>query len=173
MNSSEHHEKLQNVLSTAQVDFQKGMRTHAYFKLSDRLTSEDVVQDAFLKTWSYLVKGGKVHIMKAFLYHILNHLIVDEYRKRKNVSLDLLLEKGFEPSTDPSNRLVNVVDGKAAMLLIGRLPEKYQKVIRMRFVQDLSLKDMSLVTGQSANAISVQIHRGLKMLRLLYNPTGA
>lgn len=32
--------------------------------------------------------------MKAFPYHVLNNLIVDEYRKRKTASLDDLLEKG-------------------------------------------------------------------------------
>lgn len=106
--------------------------------------------------------------MKAFLYHVLNHLIVDEYRKRKTLSLDALLEKGFEPSADPSEGRVNALDGKTALLLIQRLPETYQKVMRMRYVQDLSLKEMSLVTGQSKNSLAVQAHRGLQKLRVLY-----
>jgi len=42
-------------------------------------------------------------------------------------------------------------------------------MMRMRFIQDLSLKEISLITGQSTNAIAVQIHRGLIKLRLLYN----
>ena len=110
--------------------------------------------------------------MKAFLYHVLNHLIVDEYRKHKSTSLDALLEKGFEPSTGNSNRLFSVVDGKEAFLLIGRLPEKYQKVMHMRYVRDLSLKEMSVITGQSKNTIAVQLHRGLEKLKVLYSKTG-
>jgi RNA polymerase sigma-70 factor (ECF subfamily) len=107
--------------------------------------------------------------MKAFLYHVLNNLIVDQYRKHKTTSLDTLLEKGFEPSVSDSGRLFNVLDGKAAFLLIQSLPKKYQKVMRMRYVQELSLKEISLITGQSKNTIAVQVHRGLAKLKLLYN----
>lgn len=158
----------QGVLTVAHHDYQKGLNLHAFFKVRDSEVAEDLVQDTYMKTWGYLVKGGKIHIMKAFLYHTLNHLIIDEYRKHKTLSLDLLLEKGFEPSEGHSSRLFNVLDGKAALLLIGRLPEKYQKVLRMRYVQDLTLAEMSLITGQSKNALAVQIHRGLEKLKLIY-----
>lgn len=158
----------QEVLTTAHNDYGKGLSSHAFFKVNNRATSEDLVQDTFMKTWSYLVKGGKIDVMKSFLYHILNNLIVDEYRKRKIASLDVLLEKGYEPSANPSESLFNILDGKKAILLIQRLPQKYQKVMRMRYIQDLSLKEMSLVTGQSKNTIAVQLHRGLAKLKLLY-----
>lgn len=160
----------QGILTVAHHDHDKRLNAYAFFKVGDRATSEDLVQDTFMKTWSYLVKGGKIEVMKAFLYHVLNHLIVDEYRKRKTTSLDVMLEKGFEPSADPSRRLFNVLDGKTALLLIQRLPQKYQRVMRMRYVQDLSLKEMSLLTGQSKNAVAVQVHRGLGKLKLLYSP---
>jgi len=114
------------------------------------------------------VKGGKIDTMKAFLYHVLNNLIVDEYRKRKNASLDALVEKGFEPKSRDSGRIFNILDGKAAMLLIQQLPESYRKVMRMKYVQDLSLEEMSLITGQSKNTIAVQLHRGLEKLKALH-----
>lgn len=158
------------ILTTAHHDYEKGLNLHSFFKVRDRAISEDLVQDTFMKTWSYLVRGGKIDMMKAFLYHILNNLIVDEYRRHKTSSLDVLLEKGLEPSTGHSGHLFNLLDGKAALLLIQRLPLIYQKVMRMRYMQDLSLKEMSLITGQSKNAIAVQIHRGLEKLKLLYNP---
>ena len=156
------------ILTEAHNDFEKGMHSYAFFKTSNHETGEDLVQNTFLKTWAYLVKGGKIEVMKAFLYHILNNMIVDQYRKHKTTSLDLLLEKGFEPSDGRSGRLLDILDGKAALLLIQRLPETYQKVMRMKYIQDLSLQEMSLITGQSKNAIAVQTHRGLEKLKLLY-----
>jgi RNA polymerase sigma-70 factor (ECF subfamily) len=160
--------KQQAILSTAHHDFDKALNLHAFFKTHNHATSEDLVQDTFTKTWKYLIKGGKIDMMKYFLYHVLNNLIVDEYRKRKTVSLDTLLEKGFEPSAGDSRRLFDVLDGKAAILLIQNLPRTYQKVMRMRYVQDLSIKEISLITGQSKNTIAVQAHRGLEKLKLLY-----
>lgn len=157
------------ILTTAHHDYERGLNLFAFFKMRDRALSEDLVQDTFMKTWNYLVKGGRIEIMKAFLYHILNHLIVDEYRKHKTTSLDALSEKGFEPSAGHSGHLFNILDGKAALILIQRLPEKYQKAMKMKYVQDLSLKEMSLITGQTKNALAVQLHRGLEKLKLLYN----
>lgn len=134
----------QGILTTAHHDFSKGLNSHAFFKVHDHVLGEDLVQDTFLKTWSYLVKRGKIDVMKAFLYHILNNLIIDEYRKHKTTSLDVLIEKGFEPKDDDSERPFNILNGKTAILLIQRLPATYQKVMRMRFVQGLTLSEMSL-----------------------------
>ena len=160
----------QGELTSAHHDYEKGLNLYAFSKIHSHATGEDLVQDTFMKTWSYLVRGGKIDIMKAFLYHVLNQLIVDQYRKHKTVSLNVLLEKGFEPIAGDPRRILNALDGRAALLLIQRLPATYQKVMRMRYIQDLSLKEMSLITGQSKNSIAVQAHRGLEKLKLLYDP---
>ena len=163
-----HEKQQQRLLSDAHHDFSRSLVSHAFYKLQNQPLSDDLVQETFMKTWKYLAKEGKIDVMKSFLYHILNNLIVDEYRKRKSVSLDVLLEKGYEPSTDGRERLINMLDGKTAILLIARLPTKYQKIMRMRYVQDLSLQEMTLITGTSKKTLAVQLHRGLQKLRLLY-----
>jgi RNA polymerase sigma-70 factor (ECF subfamily) len=173
MTSKQQETERQAVLTLAHRDYAKGLHAHAYFKIQNRATGDDLVQDTFIKTWSYLVKGGQIDVMKAFLYHVLNNLIVDEYRKRKTTSLDVLLEKGYEPGADHTEHLFDLLDGKTALLLISRLPERYQKVIRMRYVQDLSLAEMSLITGQTKNTMAVQVHRGLEKMKLLYNHTSS
>jgi RNA polymerase sigma-70 factor (ECF subfamily) len=146
------------------------MNKYAFFKIHDHAIGEDMVQDTFMKTWTYLIKGGKIDIMKAFLYHILNNLIIDQYRKKKTTSLDTLVEKGFDPGVDDSARILDVFDGKAAILMIARLPEKYKRIMRMKYIQFLSIKEISILTGQSKNAVAVQTHRGMAKLRLLYKP---
>jgi len=160
--------RLQDILGVAYHDYEKGLNARAFFKVNDREISHDLVQDTFVKTWKYLVKGGKIEIMRAFLHHILNNLIIDQYRKHKTTSLDAILEKGFEPSDNNFKRLYDILDGEKALLLIARLPKKYQKIMKMRYVEDLTLKEMSVVTGQSKNAIAVQAHRGLELLKSLY-----
>ena len=78
------------------------------------------------------------------------------------------MEKGFEPSLDHREKLLNLLDGKAALLLIRLLPVKYHRVMHMRYLQDLSLKQMAILTGQSKSTVAVQAHRGLAKLKLLY-----
>jgi RNA polymerase sigma-70 factor (ECF subfamily) len=161
--------KQRAVLSVAHDTYNKELNAHALFKVSNQIIGEDLVQDTFLKTWSYLVKGGKIDLMRAFLFHVLNNLIVDEYRKHKTSSLDILMEKGFEPIAENTDRLLNILDGKTAILLIQQLPEKYRKVMRMKYVQDLTLKEISLKARQSKNTTTVQLHRGLDKLKILHN----
>ena len=159
----------ENLLTDAYRNYAKELVSYACYKVHNPTTSEDLVQDAFLKTWTYLKAGKEIHLMRAFLYHVLNNLIVDEYRKHKMISLDSLSEKGYEPSEDGSEHLIDMLDGKSAALLIQNLPERYQKVMHMRYVQDLSLSEMARLTGQSQNTLAVQLYRGLKKLKRLYN----
>lgn len=160
---------LQGILIRAHRDFGRRLAARAFFKINNRETCEDLVQQTFMKTWIYLVKGGEIETMKAFLYNILNCLIVDEYRKRKTSSLDVLIEKGFEPKEVGSTNLSNFLDGKEALLLIKDLPLMYRKIVHMRYVQDLSLEEISLITGSSRNTIAVKLHRGLKKIRIIYS----
>jgi RNA polymerase sigma-70 factor (ECF subfamily) len=168
---NKQEKKLQILLTEAHHDYEKKLNQYAFFKLHNHQTGEDAVQNTFMKTWTYLVKGGKIVLMKAFLYHILNDLVIDEYRKHKEVSFDSLPEKDFETGVDQSDNLSDNFDIKSAISLIQNLPEKLQKIMHMRYVQDLSLKEMSLILGISRNAVAVQAHRGLKKLKQLYNHT--
>ncbi len=164
----EHMAKLEQTFTEAHCAYHKELNRHAFFKVNDRDLSTDLVQNTFMKTWNYLMKGGNIEKMKAFLYHVLNNLIIDQYRKHKTTSLEVLQEKGFEPNAEDNNRLFDILDGKKALLLIKRIPLKYQKIIHMRYVKDMSLEEISMNTGTSKNNIAVQIHRGIEKLKVLY-----
>jgi RNA polymerase sigma factor (sigma-70 family) len=168
MLTSKEKSEQNTILTAAHNDFEKSLNRHAFFKLNNHSVGEDLVQETFMKTWTYLVKGGKVHIMKAFLYHVLNNLIIDEYRKRKTFSLDSLLEKGFEAESPEPENTSHIVSEKNILLLVAKLPEKYRSIINMRYIQDLSLDEIHNLTGQPKKTISVQIFRGIEKLRIMY-----
>ncbi|MFA7285554.1 MAG: sigma-70 family RNA polymerase sigma factor [Candidatus Paceibacterota bacterium] len=161
--------KRQEILTSAHNEYGKGLGVHAFFKTHNQNTSKDLVQDTFIKTWKYLLKGGKIEMMKAFLYHVLNNLIVDEYRKKKSVSLDVLTEKGFEVAENNTENIINFLDGKVALSMISKLPKPYQKIMKMKYLEDLSLSEMSLKTGFTKNSLAVKLHRGLEKLKKIYN----
>jgi RNA polymerase sigma-70 factor (ECF subfamily) len=160
--------QLEQILTDAYNTYKDDLNRHAFYKLNNGATSEDLVQDTFIKTWNYLIKGGKIHLIRSFLYHVLNNLIIDQYRKHKTTSLDTLLEKGFEPCIDNSVNLSDIADGKATLKLVEKLPKAYRQIIDMRYIQDLSLNEISAITGQCKNTIAVQVHRGISKLKLLY-----
>ncbi|OHA20920.1 MAG: hypothetical protein A2849_01910 [Candidatus Taylorbacteria bacterium RIFCSPHIGHO2_01_FULL_51_15] len=142
---------------------------YCLFKVSDRELAKDLVQETFMKTWIYMGNAKKIESMKAFLFRTLSNLIIDEYRKRKTISLDVLMEEGFNPANDVSERLLDALDGARAVKLLQLLPDEYSDVIFMRYMQEFSLDEIAVITGESKNILSVRIHRGVKKLKELYD----
>lgn len=156
------------ILSDGYINFSKALHRYARSRVSDSELADDLIQSTFLKTWAYLKRGGRIEMLEAFLYHILKALIIDEYRKKKSISLDVLLGQGFDPTHDETARLANILDGKQVASLIAQLPTLYRKVIRLRYLEDLTIKEISIKTGQTKNAVTVQSYRGLEKLKVLY-----
>ena len=115
-------------MTDAYNDFEKGLNKHSYFKVNNRELGENLVQDTFLKTLRYLTIGGKINTMKAFLYHTLNNLIIDEYRKnKKTVSLDVLIEGGFDWGDEGAENILNVLDAKSTSVSTYSIAKEISK----------------------------------------------
>ena len=140
---------------------------HCYFRVSDREKATDIVQEAFCRTWLYLSSGKDIQNLRAFLYRTANNLIIDEYRKHKSVSLDTLMEAGFEPADESRKNVEEAVLGGEIRSLLKELDESHRAVIIMRYLDGLSPKEIAELLEVSENVISVRIHRGIEKLRQL------
>jgi RNA polymerase sigma-70 factor (ECF subfamily) len=145
---------------------------HALYRLSDRERAIEIVHDTFTKVWSYLRGGHEIDSYKSFLYKVMNNLIIDEYRRRKELSLDAILaeegtnEGSFEELHEGGvEELTFSLDAQKASLLISELPLVYREVLTLRFVDGLKPKEISELIEESENVVSVRIHRALKILR--------
>lgn len=166
--TTQQYKKQSEQLTRAYTENHTLLRRYALLHANNSALADDLVQETFLKTWRFIVRGGDIQTMSAFLYHVLNDLIVDEYRKMKPLSLDTLLQKRFEPAHDNRERHANMSDASALVPLLHKLPPNYRQILRMRFLQELSLVEISSLTGKTKNTIAVLIHRGLYKLRALY-----
>lgn len=151
---------------------------HCALRLRDRERAVEITQECFLRTWNYMQKGGTVEQMRPFLYRTLRHLIIDEYRKKKSVSLEKMVEgtdgnvEDMLPA-DESNTLEAAVerfDGTRVLEALTRLPEPYRESITMRYVDGLSPQEIAKIIDESENVVSVRVHRGLKKLKDLLGP---
>ena len=147
---------------------------HAFFRVSNREHAKDLTQDAFLKAWNYIREGNKVQHWKSFLYRILNNLIIDEYRRVKEQSLDSLLENSASElnpliavgsRSEKEGRLDDDITLKKVRVLINKLPDTYRTALTMRYIDGLSMKEMVTLLDVSENVVSVRIHRALAQLK--------
>ena len=153
-------------------EYSEALFRHAKLRISNHERAIDLVHDTFTKVWSYVRQGYEIQTFRPFLYKVLNNLIIDEYRKKKDQSLDALLEKegvdegSFEDLSESSvEALAATIDGRKAFELLEELPDMYREVIILKFVDGLGPKEMSELIEEKENVISVRIHRALKILR--------
>ena len=139
---------------------------HCFFRVSDREKAKDLTQECFLRTWDYVSRGNDIQNIRAFLYRTAHNLIVDEYRRRKDISLDAMREDGgFDPMGDGAADVMVSVGAKEAVEAIRKIDPAYRDVVLMRYVDEMSPKEIAVIVGESENAVSVRIHRGVKKVR--------
>jgi RNA polymerase sigma-70 factor (ECF subfamily) len=147
-------------------DFSADLLRHAIIKTSDEDLAKDLVSETFLKTWEF-AKKEKVKNMRALLYKILNNLIIDHYRSRKQfVPLEEMPESE-EPAdkTDLQAGLEIKLATEKAREYLSLLPADYREIFNYKFIDGLSTSEIKELTGKTLTNIYVSIHRGTKLLR--------
>jgi RNA polymerase sigma-70 factor (ECF subfamily) len=134
-------------------------------RVRDRELAKDIVQEAYSKTWVYMSEGKEIEYLRAFLYRVSNNLVIDWARKKKSSSLDSLMEDdGFEPADDNVKDFADVPAAREAIKLLGELDEMYRTAITMRYLDEMSPREIAEALGVSENVVSVRIHRGIEKL---------
>lgn len=153
-------------------EFGDALFRHAVYRLSDRERAVEIVHDTFTKVWGYLRNGHEIDSYKSFLYKVINNLIIDEYRRRKETSLDAILaEDGVDEGSFKElhggglEELTFSMDAKRALDLLHELPVVYREVITLRYVDGLGPKEISELIEETENVVSVRLHRALRLLK--------
>lgn len=136
-----------------------------YFKLSNREKAKDLLQDIFVRAWSQIQKDEEIGNMRALLYTIARNLVIDEYRKKKSVSLDTIIEDGLEFSNTNQEAIENFAEVRHTLELVKMLPPDYGEVLHLRFVDDMSIQEIAALLNTTENVVSVRIHRAIDSLR--------
>jgi len=165
----EKSQNLNNFFEKSYQEFSDAIFRYCYFQTFNREKALDLTQDTFIKTWEYLVSGKKVENLRAFLYKVARNAIIDDRRKKKAESLDSLKEAGFDIKNEQDEITLHedAFEGKVAIETINKLSERYREVIILRFVEDISVKEIAEILKENENNISVKIHRGLEKLKIL------
>jgi len=144
-----------------------------YFKVGSREEAEDLCSAVFLKTWNYILGNNlKDHkTLKALLYKIARNLIIDHYRKNKNretISLDG--DNGIQV-IDEKQSAAKAMELKTDLLVLEtklpQLKDEYREIIILRFVNELSIKEVAEILDKSKGNTRVLIFRALKALKEL------
>jgi len=143
---------------------------HCIFRVSDREKAKDLVQETFVKTWVYINAGNDISNLKAFVFKVARNLIIDHYRRSKEISLDFLMEAGFDRATHNEDEIFTNAEHSQVKKALDKIKPEYKEMIILRFIEGLSPKEMSEIIGISENVVSVRIHRAIKKLKEKLDP---
>ena len=134
--------------------------------------ARDLVQEAFLRLCSQDPRrvGPK---LAEWLYTVCRNLAIDRRRKERRMNTlsdlrgDLRPESAAPPSPEPPPPARAEQRDTLAQVLasLARLPPNQQEVIRLKFQQGMSYKQISDITSLSVTNVGFLIHTGLKTLR--------
>lgn len=143
--------------------------------LSDE-SSREAVQECFLRLWNEepeTLRGRETE----WLFCVVRNLSIDVAKKEARVKKKTSSGPDFEDfendaveqiaSTGPNadEAISHHQEENAVIQLIQGLSETQQEVMRLKFQEGFSYKEISSITGHSVSNVGVLIHEAMKKLR--------
>lgn len=143
-----------------------GVFRFCFWRTFDREMARDLTQEAFTRTWLQLANGKEIGNIRAFVYKVARNLIIDQSRKKKEMSLEALMEV-HEPEF--RQRFGDLVDSKIVLEALEKLEDGYKEVLLMRYIEELKPAEIAEILNETPNAVSIRINRATKALREVLN----
>ena len=137
-----------------------------YIKVSNRELAEDLTQDIFLKVWQHLIDKKDIRSFQAFIFRIAYNAIADYYRRSNKQELPLdYFEEIVELSDNQDITLGKKMDSDFLLKQLYQLKSEYREILLLRYVEDLSIEEISQVIQKDKNNVRVTLHRAINKLK--------
>ena len=154
------HVSKESLLTSYLITEQARFYRLAYSYLKNREEALDAVQTAVCRAWEQQDRLREPEAVRTWFYRILIHVCTDMLRQRKRVTFvppDALDAGSYE---DP------LPDDGSLNRRVEALPPEIATIVRLRFYEELSLKEISEVTGWNLSTVKTRLYTGLRKLRI-------
>jgi RNA polymerase sigma-70 factor (ECF subfamily) len=159
------------------VALESPLLTYARRLLGDFAVAEDIVQEAFMKLHTQF---HQVRQPQPWLYRAVHNLAVDHQRRaNKIVSLDPSPGEDGAPPNDaadsqpmPDEQIARWEGIGLVRLVLETLDPRSRELVRLRFDDDLSYKEISARTGLTVGHVGYLLHHALKSMAIELSNTG-
>ena len=146
-----------------------------YRMLGNRHEAEDIAQEAFIRAFVNIKSFNQDLKFSTWLFRIATNLCIDRIRKKKpDYYLDAevsgtdgltMYSQLSSNSPLPEKELESLELQESVQKEILKLPEKYRAVIVLKYIEELSLKEISEILDMPLGTVKTRIHRGREALR--------
>ena len=143
--------------------------------LGNRQEAEDLAQEAFVRAYVNIRSFNITMKFSTWLYRIATNLCIDRLRKKKpDYYLDAevagteglnMYSQIASDMAKPEEEVESLELQETIQVEIMKLPEKYRSVIVLKYIEELSLKEISEILDLPVGTVKTRIHRGREALR--------
>ena len=136
---------------------ENGMYRLSYSILRNESDVEDAVQETICRAYKELENLKDKRKFKPWIYRIL-----------QNTSIEILNGKKYCLNIEDENIQENKIDIDTNLTIwnaIQKLDNPYRTVITLFYYEDLSIKEISTITGSKVDAIKKQLSRGREKIK--------
>jgi RNA polymerase sigma factor (sigma-70 family) len=143
--------------------------TLAFRMLKNREEAEEAVQDAFVRAYRGLGKFEGESRFGTWLYRITYNVCVSALRTRASepVMTDFDETGAESSSTCPSPPAQAELNDtfRCIRKILETMPARYSSILTMFYLQELSLAEISGITGEPIGTVKIHLFRGRDILR--------
>jgi len=146
--------------------FEKPLTLYAARLLGDTEAARDVVQETFLRLCSQPRAVVEPRIAE-WLFTVCRNRALDVLRKESRMTQlsDEQVHQCLSPDPDPAAATEQRESAAQVLELLEKLPDSQREVIRLRFQNGFSYREISRISGHTVTNVGYLIHVGMKTLR--------
>ncbi|MEO6728285.1 MAG: sigma-70 family RNA polymerase sigma factor [Candidatus Dojkabacteria bacterium] len=139
-----------------------------YYKTLNKNVAEDLTSETFLTFVNLLNEHKDIENLNAFIYGIAKNMFMQFLRKKYQEGIPFsAIDKDFEEyAVEFVQEYDNSESSEDKLLkILHKIPSKQQDVIRLRFIEKLSLDEICIRLEKDMNYVKTTQKRGLKSLK--------
>lgn len=150
------------------LSYVDGIYRYIFFRLNqDDEETKDIVSAVFLKAWKRIDTFTNHISFQAWIYRIAHNTLIDHYRTKKKYSRLEDIEIEFNPDTE--DKFDTAIAIKEIAKAMKKLTAEQKQVITLKFVEELTNKEIAFVMNKQEDAVRALQCRALKELRRKLN----
>jgi RNA polymerase sigma-70 factor (ECF subfamily) len=148
----------------------------ALYETRDPHAAEDITEAVFLKALDALPRfreqgEGEESTFKVWLYAIARNVVANERRRERRHPQDPIeLALELRAPDDPAAAAETRVEAQRAWEAVMELSPERRQALVLRFVNELSAREIGEIMGRSEGSVRVLIHRALQSVRARLDP---
>ncbi|MGK5508986.1 RNA polymerase sigma factor [Brevibacillus formosus] len=145
--------------------YKERLYSYLYRMTGQQQDAQDLTQEAFIKAYCQLDKYKPTDAFLAWLYRIASNLCIDAWRKNKHYAKTPLEETRLIESDTPEKAYLEKEKQDTLQQQIMALGEEYRVVFLLKYLEQMSYKEISEILHVPVTTVQMRIHHAKKKLR--------